>query len=259
MRPAGRIAAFPRALYLRVATGELIALLSRDAVRMPFGLALATSSAQLPLDQLLGPVLVGAGEVRIGDWSVRVSRCVSVAAPVGLIADRTALEHAWQSLHRIEPDASELPALGVVADLADVGRLDAALAHRLLGVGPGLTPAGDDFLAGLLVGAWSFGLAAQSLRAAVAAQAPYRTTAISAALLRGACRGESLPELTRMLLSLSGRGTEVDSALDALVQIGHTSGRALAAGALSAATIADGSVDLRSRHRLFVIAPRDLH
>jgi hypothetical protein len=243
VRRAGRIAAFPRALYLRLATGELIALLSREAVRMPFGLALASSSAQLPLDQLRGPVLVGAGEVGIGDWSVGVSRCVSVAAPVRLIPDRTALERVSERLNNsIEPDASNLPELGVLADLSEIGRLDAALAHRMLGVGPGLTPAGDDFLAGLLVGAWSFGLAAQSLRAAVAAQAPYRTTAISAALLRGACRGESLPELTRMLLSLSGRSTEVDSALDDLVKIGHTSGRALAAGALSAATIADGSV-----------------
>jgi hypothetical protein len=242
VRRAGRIAAFPRALYLRLATGELIALLSRDAVRMPFGLALASSSAQLPLDQLRGPVLVGAGEVGIGDWSVWVSRLISVAAPVGLVADRTAVERAWETLNSLEPDASDLPELGVVADLEEIGRLDAALAHRMLGVGPGLTPAGDDFLAGLLVGARSFGLAAQSLRAMVAAQAPYRTTVISAALLRGACRGESLPELTRMLLSLSGRSTEVDSALDALVKIGHTSGRALAAGALSAATIADGRV-----------------
>jgi hypothetical protein len=243
VRRAERIAAFPRALYLRLSAGELIALLSRDAVRMPFGLVLARSSAELPLDQLHGPVLVGAGGVGIGDWRVRASRCVSVAAPVGLIPDRAALERASEHLNgSIEPDVRNPSELGVLADLSEIGRLDTALAHRLLGRGPGLTPAGDDFLAALLVGAWSFGLAAQSLRAAVAAQAPYRTTAISAALLHGACRGESLPELTRLLLAMSGRGSEVHSALDALVRMGHTSGRALAAGALSAATIAAGSV-----------------
>jgi hypothetical protein len=244
VRPAVRVAAFPRALYLRLSTGELIALLSRDAVRMPFGLALASSAAQLPLNGLRGPVLAGADEVRIGRWTVRVSRLVSVAAPVGLTPDRTALERASVRLNRVGPGAGDLAELGVIPDLPGSDRLDAALAHRMLGAGPGLTPAGDDFLAGLLVGSWSFGLAADTLRATVAAQARNRTTDLSAALLGSACRGESIPELTRMVLSVSGRCAEVDSALDGLVAIGHTSGRALAAGVLAAATIA-----LRSARR----------
>ena len=52
-----------------------------------------------PARSAAGLLLVGAGEVRIGDWTAWVSRIISVAAPVGLVADRTALERAWGALH----------------------------------------------------------------------------------------------------------------------------------------------------------------
>lgn len=238
LRAAVRLAAFPSAVYLRLSTGEPIALLCRDAVRMPFGLVLATSSAELALDRLRGPVLAGASEVRIGQWSVRVSRLLSATAPVGLAPDPAAVEYACGRLSRLHLAVPDLAGLDVMPRLPEMNPLEFVHARRILGVGPGLTPSGDDFLAGLLVGAWSFGLTADTLRAEVRTHATSLTTEVSAALLRSACRGESIPELTALLLSLSGRATEVDDAFAALVKVGHTSGQALAAGVITAATIA---------------------
>src|SRR5262249_13546495 len=59
----------------------------------------------------------------------------------------------------------------------------------LLGRGPGLTPAGDDVLAGLLAGRAAYGPDDRALADDICALAPSRTTALSAALLRHAARG----------------------------------------------------------------------
>jgi hypothetical protein len=66
-------------------------------------------------------------------------------------------------------------------------------ANRLAGLGPGLTPAGDDFLVGWMAGLWLFGTGAGlpvvELCALVAAEAAPRTTRLSAAWLCHAAAG----------------------------------------------------------------------
>lgn len=243
VRPARRIAAFPTAVYLRLSTGAPIAVLSSDAVRMPFGVVLATSSAELRLDRLPGPVLAGEAEVRIGQWSARITRLVSVTAPLGLVPDPVAVDHACRTLAGLQAVVPDLAGPGGASHLAEIVQLETLDVQRIMGAGPGLTPSGDDFLAGLLVGAWSFGLPADSLRAAVQTHAAARTTEVSAALLRCACRGESIPQLTAMALSLAGRHTDIDSALGLLARVGYTSGRAMAAGVIVAAKIASCATD----------------
>ena len=58
-RPADVLGRFATALYLRLAGGEVIALLSSDAIQLPIGLILPTSSHEFPLTDLSGPVVVG--------------------------------------------------------------------------------------------------------------------------------------------------------------------------------------------------------
>jgi hypothetical protein len=116
------------------------------------------------------------------------------------------------------------------APLADLVTQPAAAVAGLLGRGPGLTPAGDDVLAGFLLGSMAFGLDAGRVRAAVAAMAPARTTALSAALLWHADRGECVDEVAVVVASPSG------PAVDRLLRIGHTSGAALATGLATAAS-----------------------
>ena len=98
-----------------------------------------------------------------------------------------------------------------------------SLGAELIGRGPGLTPEGDDFVAGLAAV-----LAAASRHDDVAALLGHdlrrRTTALSATLLELAARGMG-PEPLQAVLA--GRA----SGLPRLFAMGHTSGRAYARGA----------------------------
>jgi hypothetical protein len=262
-RPAAVLGAFPTAMYLRVTSGEIIGLLTRDAVLLPLGLRLSTHSADDPLDRWTGPVRVGSYLVQVGDRSVRLSRVVSVRAPTGLEPNRRAVAYASRRLGRL---AQVDPRPGLLEVLLSDQRVlaPAAVVSRFLGVGPGLTPSGDDILAGFLVGAWSFRLADDPLRTAVLEAAPAGTTDLSAALLRCASRGESLPQVSAFLRALAESPAApnhlLDDALVELGHVGHTSGAALAAGAVAAAQVAAQSLrqtPLRSLRQPLVDAYRE--
>jgi hypothetical protein len=230
------LGSFPTAVYLRLEGGGVVAVLTRDAVRLPLGLVIAASSAELPLDTLSGPVQVGASEVRIGGWGTRLVRLVSVEAPRGVVPDRAAVGRAWRRLGPFEASDPDPAPLRDLLRGAPEPQTAADLARSMLGGGSGLTPSGDDVLAGFLVGGWSFGIAVEPLRAAVLAAAPTATTDLSAALLSCASRGEAIPEVGALATALSAAGA--DGALTRLVEVGHTSGQALATGLLAAACVA---------------------
>ena len=103
IRPAAVLGAFPTALYLRLMGGEVMALLTRDAVQLPLGLRLSIHSADHPLSLCAGPVRVGSGQVQTGDWTVRMSRLVSVRAPAGLAPNCRAIADATHGLRRLGP------------------------------------------------------------------------------------------------------------------------------------------------------------
>jgi uncharacterized protein DUF2877 len=130
----------------------------------------------------------------------------------------------WDPTLRVGPDPA-----GLGRRIAAVVGIDeeltgdpAGIGARLIGRGPGLTPEGDDAVAGLAGvmasrdRAWVHALIGADLRR--------RTTALSATLLELAARGMG-PEPLQALLA--GRL----SALDRLLRMGHTSGRAYARGA----------------------------
>ena len=146
---------------------------------------------------------------------------------------------SWAAPANVEPSRGLLEVL-----LGDQRILaPAAVVDRLLGMGSGLTPSGDDILAGFLVGAWSFGLVDDQLRTAVLEAAPAGTTDLSAALLRCACRGESIPQVSALLSALSGataRAHGLDDALLKLCRVGHSSGVSMAFGVVAAAKVAAG-------------------
>lgn len=242
-RPARLVAAFPTAAYVRLAAGEVVAVLTQDALRLPCGLVLAAGSGQRPLRHVAGAACVGDGQVRIGRLAVQVSRLVSFAAPTGLRPDDEALAHAAAALARTGFGEHGPNLFGRLA----AGVRDPAAARRvtraLLGAGSGLTPSGDDILAGLLVGAACFGASAGPIRDEVRRHATVATTALSATLLGHAGRGEAIPQVTSLLLALAGPDrVAVDRALADLVNVGHTSGAALATGAIAAARIAAAPV-----------------
>ncbi|MGW1993928.1 DUF2877 domain-containing protein [Embleya sp. NPDC001921] len=254
-RPARVLGVFPAAIYLADPDGTVLALCTHDAVRLPNALVLAGRSSASPFPALVGHrhARIGDGRVRVGPLRVSAARWWTPPRPpapgdadtrrAGRATLRTALEPVRTGL---SADAR--------ADLAELGRHVAtdperayAAALRLIGLGPGLTPSGDDALCGFLLALRLLapdpagGRYASALGARVAAHAPGRTTDLSAALLGHAVRGDGCAQLID-LIGAVGRDTDVIPCLRHLLTVGHTSGADLAHGVLAGAEAADAGL-----------------
>jgi hypothetical protein len=192
------------------------------------------------------------------DWKRLRTCCEAVQACVSLL--RTlALRHAPEGSLLgtfFEPDirhsspgtsveASSAAALEAAEDLRKgwLGNLIPLQrgACRLAGLGGGLTPAGDDFLCGVMLWAWLAHPGPLSFCRLLLEVASGRTTALSAAFLRAAARGECSAAWHRLLAALAGwqRGQPEAAALERLelavrhvLSFGNTSGGDTLAGFL---------------------------
>lgn len=119
--------------------------------------------------------------------------------------------------------------------------------NGLLGKGPGLTPEGDDIIVGALASyrllGRATGLAANGFLANVERSlvptARRRTTRLSASLIGHALHGEVADALGRLMRAFAGRA-ELIPAVRALSALGHSSGPAMAFGAVRGAWAVSG-------------------
>jgi hypothetical protein len=121
----------------------------------------------------------------------------------------------------------------------------------LIGLGPGLTPSGDDFLCGAMATLRYLGRGEVAGRLAERVLPPARsgTSLISACYLRCAAQGEASEVLFNVLACVVSGGKDgLDAHLDAVDAVGHTSGwdslagaAAVCAALCAAATGARGS------------------
>jgi hypothetical protein len=114
---------------------------------------------------------------------------------------------------------------------------DASLSRgvaRLAGLGPGLTPAGDDFLLGLLVWAWLAHPTPAAFGRTVSGTASPRTTALAAAWLTAAADGYVGTVWHRFLATVARDAgpAEILAAADRVLDFGATSGADALAGLL---------------------------
>lgn len=118
------------------------------------------------------------------------------------------------------------PALDAVDEWIAGNALDAR-AEQLIGLGPGLTPSGDDYFGGVMVALHLLGRASQaaSLWRWLEPRLASRTSAISAAHLAAAATGAAHEALHEVL----NGGLD----LDALDAVGHCSGWDALAGAVA--------------------------
>jgi len=134
-----------------------------------------------------------------------------------LARPRVAAFAAWLSVRWARPLRGLSPPYGSVRDL--------------IGLGPGLTPAGDDFLIGALAVLGALGQT--NMHTALAqdiAAAANRTSPLSASLLRAAAAGHVGENLHTMIAAIVTG--DADGALNAAARIGHTSGFDALAGAV---------------------------
>lgn len=172
-------------------------------------------------------VRIGASHLDDADMAVAVATLRSAATGVGTVGD--------------DPETrADATALARALHQRDGDRV-AAEARALLGRGPGLTPSGDDVLAGVLatlrvlgpsrpppVAAW-VAATADRLARAVLDDARRHTTALSAQLLTYADAGAVALPLGDVLRAVAGRG-ELVAAATRLARLGHTSGSDLLVG-----------------------------
>ncbi|MFF0525994.1 DUF2877 domain-containing protein [Actinomadura nitritigenes] len=275
-RAARVIAVFPSALYLETRGGpepRVLAVVTCDAVRLPNAVVVAAERREQPFRSVRegDEATVGDGRVEAGALCVRVRRwwdptpVLGPFQPAALARGVAVLEDAFVAAGMAggglagHPDPLALAECCAAGDLA--GAVEAA--ERIVGLGPGLTPSGDDILCGLLVslrlvgGAvtapavragktartprGAFGTVPESgtavwladwLGAAVTADAGTRTTALAATLLHCAAEGGAGGEIAAVLRCVAGHEPP-SAAVRRLLAIGHTSGTDLAWGVLA--------------------------
>ncbi len=236
-RAAGRVVAvFSRAVYLSL-PGGLFALVGPDAEPGP----LHAHVTRLPAVAVGDPVWTAGGRLFISGRPVPGRPGIWRAPP---LPDPSRIGAIARTLHRVldhEPDLdlaagpAAAPILAGLAGLAGIFGTDGldGAAAALAGRGAGLTPAGDDVLAGLLlVARMRAGPPAEPRLVALARRC--RTHDISRAFLVEAARGRSVEALHDLL----GAGADGDlpaarHARARLARIGHTSGLDLAYGVLA--------------------------
>ena len=208
----GTVAAvFAKAAYLRLPAG-LVALTTREVPPGPIH-----ARGHFPLRRL------AAGDSFTVDLSAAtVWRGTELTTERLAAGAGTALDVLAGAPASALADPVFEPRRTRAAACVDRGDLDGAV-DALAGLGPGLTPAGDDALAGILLV-----LGAHDRAAAVAAADRAMTNDIARAFLAWAARGQSIEPVHR-LLAAAGPGAAA-AALADLLRFGHSSGADLAFG-----------------------------
>jgi hypothetical protein len=224
-RRRGRVeVVFPHAAYMHLGDAWLMAA----ERHVPFGPLSLTVNA--PLDLRPGmPARVEGEQLLLGGFAVSITRLREhrPPSPPRESAEPSAVAEA-AAVVRAECGDAPAPLRNGI-DALRCGRLTDAV-QTLAGLGEGLTPAGDDVLAGYA--AWR---AAEKRPVALAPLAEGRSSPIGQAYLRCAERGE-LPDAAAALLAAIRRGSTrgVEAALPGLRGWGSSSGVALAWGMAAA-------------------------
>jgi len=242
-RRAEALAAFPGAPYLR-AGGEVIWVSHRLPAAHPravqVGRALAAARGvrfgALPEPDPQACALPAATRATV---SRARATCRALAAAPAAIGAPRGLGLLLAGETPPFPLEAAVPHVSAFAAAIAAGDADAAArtAHPLLGLGPGLTPSGDDFAgaalcARLFVARGEGGLAAWRAAAErLAAAAPTRTNEVSAALFGDLVAGETYAPFAALLRALAaGDRHGALGAARTLAAIGHSSGWDMLAG-----------------------------
>jgi Protein of unknown function (DUF2877) len=250
--PARVITASPAAVYLELPPSatepRVLVVAAAGTSRLPNAIAVAPAG----LDRLVAPGpgtgdgWTGRGVVQLGELTVHVQRWWDPSPVLGPLS-RARLEQGAAALHRAVATASRGPALAghdapaALAACCSAGDLAGAVeaAERMVGLGVGLTPSGDNMINGLLLalrllgGAISGGTRAvwlaDWLGAAVTSDASRRTTSLGATLLHCAARGQAAEEVSAVLRGLAGQ-EPLGPAIRKLLAAGQSQGADLAWG-----------------------------
>ncbi len=272
--PAHVLSAFARACNLVSADRSVLALVLPEIGNGPLNIVVDGPPGLLAQVEPSTPAVLGKMRIRIGglkvdlrkagiwepcpDWEALQSQCAVMASHAAFLR-ALCLRHA--------PSGSLLPLLGATPagnmsarailrsaqgaaeTLIEGCRGDSAQlregATRLAGLGNGLTPAGDDFLTGVMVWIWLNRPTPESLCQTIADVSESRTTTLSAALLRAGAHGECSAAWHGLLEALAEgssltQRTRLSAAVQRVLSTGATSGADSLAGFLYCASALGG-------------------
>lgn len=257
---------FDRACNIDLETGALLTLVSSEKPNVPNGLRIKTPVRfAFPEFVRVGePAACRGGTVRFTQSVLSIDLWSATCWHIDLSGLRIDLHRqdqaaawtaAWQTLRQhqrgdtipaiIEAGSRAEGAFGTVPALLEAtGALQAkeacAAITPLIGLGPGLTPAGDDFLVGFLAGLWSTaGSDTARLRFLLSvggwlSEAASQTNVISRAFIQSSVRGHASEPIARLAQRLDRADTidGVRADAQAALQVGHSSGTDGVAGLL---------------------------
>jgi hypothetical protein len=259
--------------YLNIMlAGETITLFRVGSATVPFGIEVAGTADWRGLGLEGNRVCVGPAEIEAPSFfkvkGLREGSRFSSRASHGLRHRESLLVDRLGKLHKIclgspkfggilsflgayKPmDGWKYQPAGEVVERRLQGSFEALLAgtandddflivegvHGLMGLGPGLTPSGDDFLLGFLAGLTAVqpepgNQAAAKLARCLAQDAPARTTAVAASFLKYATQGQYHQYLVELIdLFRDGDEAPMLNAAQRLLTLGHFSGTDLLLG-----------------------------
>lgn len=250
---------FDRACYLAHPDGQMTLIIAAETGDLPGGICIDIPEEFKFSEMVIPGALVAArgGVLRFegADLSIelrfahpRISPPRGAFAGRGWEATETAWNEAWaavmlhvaasphgsdrlfQNFSQLVDEFTESRDPWVVVDRA----------KRFLGRGPGLTPAGDDFIVGYLAGAWLVGLNddddTHDALAAWINRSLDQTSDVSKNFLSGATRGvfpERLVSLCAVIVGAADFGA-VGNAIRHMAAFGQSSGLSMALGLLCA-------------------------
>lgn len=242
--------------------GDIVLLCRKQWGIVPIGICLSNYSELLKWRPEPGqPVSVQNGAITLPAGSIRLDLTVSGQAEKGGQVQTTALDNLVRALISEEKHTGLAPIAlrllsdrktqkmpNVYCDIAIPGLT--ALANGvaagngqqitqgldiLLGLGPGLTPSGDDVVCGILYVLLRSDARRQAgirmLADAVQRDAPVKTSTISAAYLTAIAKGEDYERMQDVWLEMTGSGI---SRVNRLLEVGSCSGGDMLLGMLVA-------------------------
>jgi hypothetical protein len=185
----------------------------------------------------------GAGDAAAARWgrrtaaTRRIAKDRASAGGFGALLREDVTHDPLGILDAARPMLAEL----VVALETGDRRLAAEVATRLIGLGPGLTPSGDDVLVGIEAALHALAQPLAGFLALATDDLEERTTALAATLLRHAGAGEFAERLQILLAALLGPDDEtIPAAIERAVAWGATSGTDCLLGVLIGLDVAAG-------------------
>jgi len=253
------VGVFEHACNLVTPDGEVVALVVPDIGNGPFNIVMDDQPAFFAEIETNTPVIFARGQLQLGrlqvglrgaavwepqpDWNTLRTRQTTIVSGLPFLrtaCHRNAPDNTFLNLLK-SPRPDDDAALAIARSAGGAlrsgwaGNQDRlrAVAITLAGLGNGLTPAGDDFLAGVMLWAWLTHPDPVRFCHTLLDVAAPRTTTLSAAFLQAAAQGECSQSWHILLTTLStGTATEIEEAVQQVLTHGATSGADTLAGFL---------------------------